>query len=606
MRKSGMLKIFSALIFTLNSSLTFADSRKNANQEYVDSSVLVKSLFQDVKLNEKEVTLGELASKFSSPSPIFQNHLHEIALQVPNYKIKPFRVTSFKDSDGRIVTQLTSIDKDNSLVIAIYNNPQVFMKMNGVTFTHEDMQTYEVIVEKVTLAMGKFRDKQSGMVGRSYKTNILPYAQFKQLSKPEKVKYIDLIKKNLVEIENIHNSFGAQSPPENNTAMHLYHYFFTEAVAADISKGHDCILAGNTVKYGTNGALCGQGQTSQFKGSNCGAKQVVCNTTFFADSNGNEVCVNVTNDATRQCYLKSQGNLPASIAKNSDLKKEDYADFVNKMDEQLKTVSVLCTAVQGRPDQRDACDALKSKIAELNMSCESFESKYNGKFGKIKCADMIAEAPAPAPAVAPLTVRPVAPAGQTGGTDNGSGAAATGPTLGAPGTQVAPAPTIVQVQPAKVEACESTNYTQKTLECIGGTVKKNDNCAFVDAGNKQVMKTGYRCDCSVNGDKVFDGEIVVACNKREKAEVSKEKDKSDSKEERKKKRDSQAWMQTWGVIGVGVFSALLMGYAQRQQQKSQNEWIDYMLKTTPPATTNFTLPPTPTFRYRPVPQPGTN
>ncbi len=604
MRKNGMVKILSVLIFTLNSSLAFSENRVNANHEFVDSSTIVKSLFQDVKLNEKEVSLAELISKVSDPSPGFQNHLHEIALQIPNYKIKPFRVTSFKDSDGKLVTQLTSIDKDNSLVIAIYNNPQVFMKMNGITFSQEDMQTYDVIVEKVGMALGKFRDKQAGMVGRSFNTKIMPFAQFKQLTAPEKLKYIDVIKRNLVEIENVHNAFGAQTPANNTSAMHLYHYFFTEAVAADIRMGHDCILAGNTVKYGTNGALCGQGQTGQFKGSSCGPKQVVCNTTFFADSSGNEICVNVTNDATRQCYLKSEGNLPASIAKNSDLKKEDYANFVNKMDEQLKTVSVLCTAVQGRADQRDACDALKSKIGELNMTCGAFEAKYNGKFGKFKCADMIVEAP---PVAKAPPVRPIAPTSQSGGTDNGAGAAAVaGPPLGAPGTQVPPAPTIVQAVPPKVEACESVNYTQKTLECMGGTVKKNDNCAFVDAGNKQVIKTGYRCECSANGDKVFDGEIVVACNKREKAEVAKEKDKLDSKEERKKKRDSQAWMQTWGVIGVGVFSALLMGYAQRQQQKSQSSWIDYMLKTTPPATTNFTLPPTPTFRYRPVPQPGTN
>lgn len=37
-------------------------------------------------------------------------------------------------------------------------------------------------------------------------------------------------------------------------------------------------------------------------------------------------------------------------------------------------------------------------------------------------------------------------------------------------------------------------------------------------------------------------------------------------------------MQTAGVIGVGVLSAVLMGYAQRQQQKSQNEWIDLHAK----------------------------
>lgn len=85
-----------------------------------------------------------------------------------------------------------------------------------------------------------------------------------------------------------------------------------------------------------------------------------------------------------------------------------------------------------------------------------------------------------------------------------------------------------------MEAGESTNYTQRTLECIGGTVKKNDNCVFIDAGNKQVVKTGYRCECAVNGDKVFDEKIVTGCNKREKAEVAKEKDKLDSKEERKK------------------------------------------------------------------------
>lgn len=329
-------------------------------------------------------------------------HGHELMPEI--------RATSFKNGQGQEQVRL-NLKKGNRQVNLTYTRgDEMGLQVNGVTLNQSDLNGIHGTALKFYQKDPSFKKYFDGLKRPTLlKQNlVLTYQDFNKLSKGQKIQYLLSARKTLESANLVlekAQSRTAQRTPSTDSQYAIWDLLLGFDAQANLG-GKRCIVAGYISIYGSDSQSCGgtvqgkqdlQNQMAKYQAKCPQSGSVPCNPLVYGFKSGTEAyCVPPSNVkyATNYCNRQSPLNGPQdkkriieSFAerngKNIDLKFDEEGkiseDQYKQISEYLKGLnSLVADATQlcdsdssfakiknQRPDQVDACEALKIRAFDL-------------------------------------------------------------------------------------------------------------------------------------------------------------------------------------------------------------------------------------------------
>ncbi len=485
----------------------------------------------------------------------------------PNFKLPKFAVSKYKDSTGNEIYKLQAVENGQAVDLEIVGRDDIFMKINGTSFSSADMRSFPTVVDK--------------MKAPAARSSLLSAEQIAKLPHAQQVQYFKQLRQLLESMEAVQQSRGTVKTSQNdfnkwNAIVELLALSQTEAFAKppqkssspkqdsdsdkDQSSGSDasCIAGGwapqvvfdkatQRLKCGSDGS--GSVKTD-YRGS-CGKNEFNCNPALYGS---NSFCIPAARDTTARCNEKvgaSKKDIP-DVSQN----RKEFDDLKNAANAQAMKLHEICGhAEEQKPglkeDQVDTCvnfEARWETIKGWDCAKPDFASQY--------------------PKVCP------ADGGKDGGKSDGKVDGK--PEAQTPGVVTTPAAPAAAKDAPCDKLPDNMSLTQK--ECAGGSAVLDGRC-YAGAEKKEV----YLCHCD-NGGPVS-GKMICAGS-------SANGDKSSgSSRHSKKSLEEKGFLEKYGLgIGLGIVGIMAYYFLNRSAVREQAKIVNPQPQN-PPVAPPFTQPP---------------
>lgn len=320
------------------------------------------------------------------------------------------RATSFKDGQGREQVRLNLKKNNRQVNLTLSGGEEPTLQVNGVTFSKAEMKDLSGAARKYYQKDASFKKYFDGLKKPTLlKQNlVLTYQDFNKLSKGQKVQYLLSARKTLESANLVMEKAQAKTASyqqEPSVEQAFWNLILGEQAEANLG-GKSCIVAGYISKYGGDSQSCGgtiqgrkdlEAQMGKYQAKCTTSGSVPCNPLVYGFKSGTEAyCVPPSNVkyATSYCNrqsplndVKDKKRIIESFAERNgntiDLKFDEEGkvseDQYKQISEYLKGLNTLVADAtklcdsdadfakikNQRPDQADACEALKIRAFDL-------------------------------------------------------------------------------------------------------------------------------------------------------------------------------------------------------------------------------------------------